>query len=312
MHVCMFACVYLHAGKLAPGTSRALFTTLRLHTHIYISWHVLYESCHSCGCDTTWHTQTEHSSSPSVCTYIFIWHIYLIHVTHVGGSCCTYEKRHVTHVHIYMRDMSYMSHVTHVDVIRHVTHRQNTRQLPPSAHTYLCESCRSCGWVMLYIWKKICHAQAEHSSAPFVCTYIFTWHIYMSHVTHVDESCWTYEIRHFTHKQSTRGLPPCVHTYSYVWHVSCHMCDKTHLYVWHDSFICVTWLVSSLRLHIYIHMRDMFYFTCATWLDHMCDITHSVLRDSFICVTWLVHMCNVTHQLPPSTHTYSYEWHDSR
>jgi hypothetical protein len=52
--------------------------------------------------------QAEHSSPPSVCTHIFIY-----------------------------RDMSYMSHVTHVDVIRHDTHRQSTRHHPPSAHTYL-------------------------------------------------------------------------------------------------------------------------------------------------------------------------------
>jgi len=48
---------------------------------------------------------------------------------------------------------------------------------------------------------------------------------------------------------------------------------------------------------------------CATWLIHMCDMTHSYgysLRyvgwlvhvwdmDSFICVTWLIYVCGMTH-----------------
>jgi hypothetical protein len=49
--------------------------------------------------------------------------------------------------------------------------------------------------------------------------------------------------------------------------------------LWHDSFICATWLI------------------------HMCDMTHSHLRhDSFVCVTWLIHMCDISR--------WSY-WHDS-
>jgi len=43
-------------------------------------------------------------------------------------------------------------------------------------------------------------------------------------------------------------------------------------------------------------------FRCATWLIHMCDMTHSyVWHDSFICVAWLIHMCDMTH---------SFVWHD--
>jgi len=62
-----------------------------------------------------------------------------------------------------------------------------------------------------------------------------------------------------------------------------HMCDITHSYVWHDSFICATWL---------IHMCDMTH-SCVSWLMHMCDLTHS--HDLFIYVTWLIHMLDMTY-----------------
>ena len=88
-------------------------------------------------------------------------------------------------------------------------------------------------------------------------------HVWMSHVTHMNESCRTSEgvMSHITQSHSAND------TYlSYdIWQVICHR-------LWHDLFICVTWLI------------------------HMCDMSRSyVWHDSFICVTWLIHMSDMTH-----------------
>jgi len=76
---------------------------------------------------------------------------------------------------------------------------------------------------------------------------------------------------------SYESSPPCT---GFSW--------MTHLiHMWHDSFMCATWL---------IHMCDMTH-SYVTWLIHawhdsfICDMTHSCVRhDSSICATWLIHM----------------------
>jgi len=233
-------------------TDRALVITLRLHIHIYMTylfdschscgwvmlyiwkktrharthlyaWHVLHESCHPCGCDTTCHAQAEYSSAPSVCTYIFMWVLSLMwmsHVVHMKKDMSRTSRALVSslclHIHIYM--------------------------------TYLYESCHSCGWVMLNIWNKTFHAQAEHSWAPSVCTYILICvTCLMSYVRQDSFICVTWLI-HMC--DMTRQLPPSAYIYSYAWHVLFHMCDMTRSYVRHNSF-------------------------SATWLIHMCDMTRS-------------------------------------
>jgi len=112
-----------------------------------------------------------------------------------------------------------------------------------------------------------------------------------------------------------------------IWRI--HMCDMTQVqvllphplcsYVHHDSFICVTWLVStrygsclcvtrsrrcykSVATSPPIFMCDMTH-SCVWRLMHVCDMTHScVWNHSFLCVTWLIHMCDMTHPCV---------WHDS-
>jgi len=107
----------------------------------------------------------------------------------------------------------------------------------------------------------------------------------------------------------------------------------THSYVWQDSF---TWKPIPIPILAESDVWDDFplwhdSFTCATWLLHMCDMTHPfvsrcsficftrltymkiifntnahwirslrrlppacVWHDSFICVTWLMHTCDMT------------------
>ena len=71
--------------------------------------------------------------------------------------------------------------------------------------------------------------------------------------------------------------------------------------VQHDSFVRATWLMQCATW--LIHMCDMTHlcvrrdsFVRATWLIYMCDMTHLHVRhDSFICATWPINMCNMTH-----------------
>jgi len=73
-----------------------------------------------------------------------------------------------------------------------------------------------------------------------------------------------------------------------------HMCDNfidickmTHFYTWHDSFICVTWLISTHDMTHSFAWHDSFLHV--TQLIHMRDMTHFYTwHDSFICVTWLI------------------------
>ena len=154
------------------------------------------------------------------------------------------------------------------------------------------------------------HVWMSHVTRMNESCHTYEWvmaHVWMSHVTRMNESCHTYEwvmshvwLSHVTGEQcdeqprrtSLRGGSGfiCV-----TWLI--HMCDMTHSYVWHDSFICVTWL---------IHMWDMTHrdvchdscicvadsFICVTWRIHVRDLTHSNVRhDSFMCVIWLIYIC---------------------
>ena len=109
------------------------------------------------------------------------------------------------------------------------------------------------------------------------CALFVRWvmsHMWMSHVTHVNESCHT-----------------CEWVMSHIWmsHVtrmneSCHTCE------WVMSHMWMSYNTYTAAQHCTDH-RSSASPTCVTWLIHMCDMTHSyVWHDSFIRVIWLVHM----------------------
>jgi len=145
-----------------------------------------------------------------------------------------------------------------------------------------------------------------HRTAPCICdmTHSYVWHdsfirvtwlIHMCdcctaprpvYVTHMNESCHTYEwvVSHIWMSRAYVSLlhrtAPCI-------------CDMTHSYVWHNPLIRVTWLIHMC--HCCTAPRPVY----VTWLIHMCDTTHSyVWRGSFICVT-------------AAPHCAMYMWHDS-
>ena len=97
--------------------------------------------------------------------------------------------------------------------------------------------------------------------------------------------------------------------------------------IWDVIFIYGTWLfrmqdstVSNCLQHYRNSYVTVWYarhdsFIRATWLIHMCDVTHSYVRhDSFICATWLIHTCDMTHSHVSFSYanlTCMYAWHDS-
>jgi len=122
-------------------------------------------------------------------------------------------------------------------------------------------------------------------------------HIWMSHITHMNESCRTYQwvISQLYMSHTTHITVPC-HTWvmwhdsqllsrvmvsrDYLWSIApaplCTTCDMMRLCVWHDSFTRVIWLI------------------------HMCDV---------ICVTFVrVHMCDIR----TCDITHACLWHDSQ
>ena len=103
------------------------------------------------------------------------------HVTHINESCHTYEPFTCTHVnqscHTYQW---FMSHEIHVYTYGYVmcTHTNE------SGHTY--ESCHTCiRWVTSHTWiSHVTHMNESCHTYEWVTSYIW-----MSHVTNMNESC---------------------------------------------------------------------------------------------------------------------------
>ena len=122
--------------------------------------------------------------------------------------------------------------------------------------------------------------------------------IWISHATHMNESCHTYEwdMSHIRMSHVTHMNQPW-HTYewvmSHVW-----MSHVLHvpllIFIWHDSFM----FVSVVRWLIYMCDKQTSDSVHMAWLIHMCNMTYSyVWYDSFMCVTWLTNS-NYNRKLP--------------
>ena len=179
-------------------------------------------------------------------------------------------------------------------------------------------------WVFSEATKNMCDITRLYMRDEWVL-----WLIWMSRVTHINESCHTYEwvMSHIWTSHVTHMSESCD---SYQWVMSqiweenfTHMNESWHTYQWVTSHIWMEnvthmnlswhthgWVLSHIRMSHVAHVNESGVFRqryccyCACRkIIHMCDMTHSyVWHDSFICVTWLIHMCDMTR---------SYVWYDS-
>jgi len=150
------------------------------------------------------------------------------------------------------------------------------------------------------------HIRMSHGNESWHIYKLVMAYIWMSHGTHMNESCHTYE-RFITHRGRT-STPHSASTYATSKHtIQTQLLSALTLSdsrcSWREVFICASWLVCMCHMahsHVW-HTHSYVWhdsFICVTWLIHMCDMTNSyVWHDSFICVTWLIRMCDMTHSM---------------
>ena len=155
----------------------------------------------------------------------------------------------------------------------------------------------------------------------------------MSHVTHVPHTscmvatqlCWwarapsvmsyirmSRVTNHVAHTNSSRNKQ--VMSRMRLSHVTSHVAHTNE-----SCQTCPTYLMNGSNTAVFVRTRNVAQLPCcATWLIHMCDMTHSYVRhDSFVCATppihvckcetWLIHTCNTTHSrvyMWDMTHSY--------
>ena len=128
-------------------------------------------------------------------------------------------------------------------------------------------------------------------------------HMWMGHVTHINESC---HICEWGMVYRAHGPFFLLHYLKmrFLWLI-CEEIDWDKDYVYWLRYCFAAHIEESCHMwmrHICIHDPC----TCVTWPMHMCDMTHAYvyvcIYPSSICVTWPMHMCDITH---------AYVWHDS-
>ena len=124
------------------------------------------------------------------------------------------------------------------------------------------------------------------------------------------ESCHTVSQMNVTHSHVTESMShlqcQCTHAWvmSNIWICSRHVTYleyKMSRLTYLNESMSHLWICSRLSFmasHVkYLNMLTSSHSRmCVTWLDHMCDMTHSrVSHTSIMCVTWLTHVCDMTH-----------------
>ena len=188
-------------------------------------------------------------------TYLYEWHDSSIHVTRL----------------IHMFDMLYAYVCGQGEYYQTCDLPTHVRLTYTLAH----EASRSYEWGISRIWMS--HMENMDESCN-TCQWV-VGHVFMSFVTHVNESRYIYN--------------PWPHSYS--WHAAftfdiwlLHMCDMSHSYVRYESFNCVAWIIYMHYLtHSYVWPDCLDPFVCVTWLIHMYDTTHSyvwhALYHAYVC-----------------------------
>jgi len=182
-----------------------------------------------------------HDSIICVPWMLFVW---IRRSTHMYAS---YRKYELVMSHVWM------VHVTRMNDARHTYQSVMSHMCECVMHyimSHMCECVMPC---IRCITSESCPTHTSHIERKIASCHTYKRvmvHIYMSHGTHIIESCrldsftsvpWLICMRAITHRMSDM-------THSYIWHDSLVcvtwrtlMCDMTHLCVWHDALLCVTW-----------------------------------------------------------------------
>jgi len=178
---------------------------------------------------------------------------------------------------------------------------------------------------MSHVWMRhVTHMNESHHTYGWVMS-----HIWVSHVTRINASCHTYEwvTSHIWMSHVTRMSESC-HTYkcviSHVWMSDAMYINTSHVTCgWVMSHIWIVDLFlwnSEIR---YTHEQSTLFRNSLYLMIHMCTTTHC-----YIWIHRLIHMCNMTHfsqlthsispwnKWPTETglfcHTHLHRWQKSR
>ena len=78
-------------------------------------------------------------------------------------------------------------------------------------------------------------------------------HIWMSHVTHMPESCHTYKVSHVTCMNESCHTYECIIAHAWMSHAT-HINESCHMYEWVMSHV---WMHNSTRVHALTHLEPL-------------------------------------------------------
>jgi len=272
--------------------------------HPYVlSFHLLLQLCHTREC-VMQYLWMSHVTRVNESCHMYAWvmsHIRMSLVTHMNKSCHIHEwppmcdllppvvkfwshtwMCHVNPMHESCHNYEWV--VSHVQMM-HVTHMN--------------ESCHTYEWVMSHIWMShVTHITSHVTHVkdhPWLIHMCDMPHLLLHAVTHMNESCHTYEwvmaqvqTRHVTHMNESWHTYECVISHTWMTtHLTSpssqlgllgrliHMCAMTHSYMRHDSFTCVTWLI-----HPNDHPLDLSFLAIIAHMwrglgTHMIELCHA-------------------------------------
>ena len=171
-----------------------------------------------------------------------------------------------------------------------------------------------CDEIWLGIWllrNSAASCSADYGEGP-VCDYLWeTSHMWMRHVTHVNEACLTCE---------------WVMSHSWMSHVA-HVNDPCQTYEWamsqtymNDSCHTCEWFISHMWMTHVTHVNESCH-TCGwvmshMWMSHVANVNEScrtyewaMSRIAGVCGLWHKHLCHTHQRHPPRAHANSiYFW----